>query len=745
MKVKSIIACGLLLLGMEAATTSCEDMFEPENTLVTTDLAPNDTVYQMMGIVQRMQKLVERTVLLGEVRADLLEVDPIHATAHLQGLYNNTEGETKPYDPIKKTGNIYNQPVDYYAVINSCNIYLAYVDSLQKTYGTYKYEKEICATKCFRAWCYLELAKIYGEVPFVTRPILTTDAAEEIVANKNNVLGMEAILDKCIEDLQKYPYMDKNNELRPSYSGKWNDISYGNFFIPVRALLAELYMWKGTCSGNPDDYKKAVAMYHDFFCYPNEERAVGGRVRTWREWDGESFSGWSDGYYGRFNVARTDENVVVIPCDTTAFYGNYNSISEIFNSMYKNNYYPAVMPSQRMKDISAGQKFIFYDYKSASEIYLREGPEDVALYDDALYKGDLRLASIYKTRSDPSATKYNANLSTERSYITKWLNGDDDIPSKDIRQAYVPLFRIPILYLHMAEALNGAGFPETAHAVLKYGLAYVTMADRSIISQDEFDRLCEIKSVCPKVAALEEDKYSYDDELFAKTKGSFVVWSNDVFGRLDKRQTGFHSGSYSLSGLKLQMGIHSFGSGDTEYDDKYYWLDDEETEAAVAAIKAKSPLQGTIKSVEIFRADDESDAEGDEGEGEEEEEEEIYAKITYVTEDGITDELVFETKEDYLAFVDEYVAVEEELDEYLTSDEVRAKRQARVAQLILDEEALEGSFEGYRFYDLMRYQMRNGATVSPGSTITMPAYMTEPYGATSRMEGQPWFLKLPQR
>ncbi len=340
MKVKSIITCGLLLLGMGAATTSCEDMFEAENNLVTPDLAPKDTIYQMMGIVQRMQKLAERTVLLGEVRADLLDVDPIHATAHLQGLYDNTPDKTQPYDPIKKVGNIYNQPTDYYAVINSCNIYLAYVDSLQKTYGTYKYEKEICATKCFRAWCYLELVKIYGPVPFVQQPILTTDAAEAIVANPENVLDMEAVIDKCIDDLQKYPSMEKNNELRPSYSGKWNEISFGNFFIPVRALLAELYMWKGTCSGNPEDYKLAVSMYHDFFCYPNEERNVGRYLKIWDRWDGDNFglNDYQDSYYNRFSVSMTDENLGVIPCDTAAFYGNYNNISEIFNSMYKNNY-----------------------------------------------------------------------------------------------------------------------------------------------------------------------------------------------------------------------------------------------------------------------------------------------------------------------------------------------------------------------------------------------------------------------
>lgn len=739
MKLKSIIACGLLLLGMGAATTSCEDMFEAENNLVTTDLTPNDTLYQMMGIVQRMQKLAERTVLLGEVRADLLDVDNIHSTAYLQGLFENTPEKTKPYDPIEKVGNIYNQPADYYAVINSCNIYLSRVDSLLKTHGVYKYEKEVCATKCFRAWCYLELAKIYGEVPFVQRPVLTSDAAEEIVADKKSVLGMEAIIDKCIEDLQKYPYMEKNNELRPSYSGKWQDISWGNFFIPVRALLAELYMWKGTCSGNPEDYKKAVSLYHDFFCYPGEERAVGGNIKTWSKWDGESFSGWSDSYYNRFKVSRTEENLVVIPCDTASFYGNYNNLSEIFNSMYKNNYYPAVKPSQRIKDISAAQKFFFYDYRSASEIYYRVGPENVALYDDALEKGDLRLSSIHETNSDPSATKYNANLSTDRSYIYKWLNGSNDMPRADVRQAYVPLFRIPILYLHMAEALNGAGFPETAYAVLRYGLDWTTLATE--ISEDEFNRLCEIKSVCPKIAAMEESKYKDDEELFEKAKGSFVVWSSDVFGRLDKR-TWNHSGSISLqSGLKVQVGIHSFGSGDTEYNDEYYWLDDEDTKNTLDELRATNPYYGRVLSYEVNEPDEEAGEGGEGGEGEPPVYE-YYAKVTYLTEDDIEDELIFETKEAYDEFVRDYRAVTESIQNFLASDELRAKRQARVAQLILEEEALEGMFEGHRFYDLMRYQMRKGAF---GPTITMPEYMTEKYGVTPRMTGKPWFLKLPQR
>ena len=147
--------------------TSCEDMFTAENKLVATDLTPQDTVYQVMGIMKRMQKLATRTILLGEVRADLVDVNSLVATTDVQQLNSNDIS----------LENAYNKPADYYDVINNCNLYLAGVDSLLRSHGKYVYEKEICAVKSFRAWCYLELAKIYGTVPFVTEPILSSDAA----------------------------------------------------------------------------------------------------------------------------------------------------------------------------------------------------------------------------------------------------------------------------------------------------------------------------------------------------------------------------------------------------------------------------------------------------------------------------------------------------------------------------------------------------------------------------------------
>ncbi len=703
MKMKSIIKCGLLLLGLGAATVSCEDMFTAENTLVTTELAPKDTLFQMMGIIKRMQKLADRTVLLGEVRADLVDVDPLHASADIQQLAANNVSAT----------NVYNQPADYYAVINSCNIYLTYVDSLRKSQGTRDYyEKEILAAKSFRAWCYLELIKNYGEVPYVRTPILTSDDAESIVASGKKE-GLVPILTGMINDLSNFRATE-NNELRQAYADRsFNSVRLRDIFIPVRALLAELYLWRASYTGSQSDYTNAIRMYHDYFTFPKEEINTGGYNVYWNV----AASYEPSSVYSRYASNFQSESMCagVLPLESSEYYGTVSKLRNVFCSLDSNNYYPAVVASQRAKDISKAQDYCkFVNYAgSRPEIQIRE--HDPNLYSEyKTLEGDLRL---YAVSDGPDNVRDNSANSHENSSYNRMYylnrkygsttNGNDYLP-------FIPFFRNNILYLHFAEALNRAGFPETAFAILKYGLSYYTMTNRNIISQDEFDRLCLITSYG---FTVQDPKFT-DDDLKKQTTGTAVIWNSDVFKTftivsLDQTDPDRNAEG---SGNLFQMPIHSMGSGDTEYNENYY-LDDEKTKAG---------LKTYVEDIEL---------------------EEVPRLNKYSTHE---DSLEYDRVIAYNAWADSVnVAKKDSVDsynaEYLASPDIRAKRQARVAQLILEEEALEGVFEGLRFYDIMRYQMQELGGAGIGTTITMPAYIEEKYGTTTKMVGKPWYLKLPTR
>ena len=678
--MKSIIKCGLLLLVLGTATVSCEDMFTADNTLVTTELAPQDTLFQMMGIIKRMQKLADRTVLLGEVRADLVDVDPLHASADIQELAANNVSAT----------NVYNQPSDYYAVINSCNIYLANVDSMRNSQGTRKYfEKEILAAKCFRAWCYLELLKIYGDVPYIRTPVLNSDNAEEIVASGKKE-GMVTIVTDMINDLVNFRAAE-NDELRQSYGDRtFNGIRYSQMVIPVRAMLAELYLWRGSYTGNQTDYINAIRMYHDYFTFPGEEINTGRAKANWPSRDSERPS--TSDYNSNFLAAS--QCAGVLPMETSQYYGTVSKLRGVFCSLDSNNYYPAVVASQRAKDISKAQDYCQFLVEGGGlpEIYFRE--HDPNLYSEyKTMEGDLRL---YSVSDGPDNVKDNSSNSHENSsynnmyYLNRkygtTTNGNSYLP-------FVPYFRNNILYLHFAEALNRAGFPETAFAILKYGLSYYTLTNRDIVSKDEFDRLSLITSIG---FTVQEPKFT-DDDLKKQTTGTAAIWSSDVFATyfivpLDQMnpQRIVEGGNY------IQLGIHSFGSGDSEYNDRYF-LDDEETKSGLKAYKEDLELEEVPRLSRNSTHEDSVE----------------YDRV--VAYNAYADSVNIAQKDS----VDSYNA------EYLASPDIRTKRQAHVSKLILEEEALEGVFEGQRFYDIMRYQMQEMGGAAIGTTITMPAYIEE--------------------
>ena len=158
----------MALLGWQAMSfTSCSDMLSTESELVefeedNTLNQPTDSVYSVMGIIGKMQIIADRTVLLGELRSDLVSTTEA-ASADLKRLASFDLSEDNKYNAIS----------DYYAVINNCNYYLAHIDTALQRRGRTIFKEEYAAVKAFRAWTYLQLVQAYGQVPLVTEPVMT--------------------------------------------------------------------------------------------------------------------------------------------------------------------------------------------------------------------------------------------------------------------------------------------------------------------------------------------------------------------------------------------------------------------------------------------------------------------------------------------------------------------------------------------------------------------------------------------
>lgn len=759
--MKVVLLSAVTLMGGGVLFTSCEDMFTTENGLYTTDLTPKDTVYTMMGIVRNMQRIMDRTIIFGELRGDLVDISA-NTPSDLRDIANFEVSEE----------NAYNDPSDFYSVINSCNVYLANVEAGRRAnhsnegdYGKLYFEKEIIATKCYRAWTYLELAKIYGaeNIPFITEPIVTADAAEKAVANTGNRTNMVDLCTYFINDLSEYAARTENNEeLMPDYSvtfksgqvmdnsGEGVEVSYRKFFIPVRLMLAELYLWRASFSQNKADYIMAVRLYHEFLTHGptltnlatagrTSPYVLVGNTANWYYNTAEKWTMTTASYPSQFQLTSRS-NVAFIPMDTTTYAGNVSSIREIFSSKWSNNYYPAAFPSAHIKEISQAQNYLFVDYNAATsltDIQPEYAPKDEATLRPIWferwqkYVGDLRLGQIYYTFSYDNSK--NPGLSDELMFNYKWELSSGGMTTTDQRPEYIPLYRIPIIYLHMAEALNCAGYPNAAFVILKYGLSTTSL---QAYAADEFD---DLKAYFPAFSSQQTDFTQWPDYFDTPDAASY----DDIKG---------HNFT--------QWPIHALGSGESWFDDRAYEADGVTIKRAGYQIDidpSNYPVGDETAIVDdnndpvldqygnpvknygywpVPEATDEPVEPVDPGEEATEAEKTKYAsdKAKYDT-----DKAAWDANEAAIAAANSHNKAYKAL--------ARSDMQADVALKILTEEALEGAFEGTRFGDLMRYSKQTGNDAFLGQTVAKrPGAATPDASLAAKLASEAgWYITLPKR
>ena len=249
MKLKNIlIAIGVSAFGA-LSTISCDDML----TVDTGDKSyvnANDTLYSYLGIVKGLQGVAERQVILNEVRGDLTSfteyvTDTLHAIANFE-------------DPKDGSCSMLNIS-DYYAIINNCNLYIANADT-NKVKSNIKFMlPEYAQVQAIRAWTYLQLVNFYGEVPFISEPITNLDVISNFDYAANQV-NKDNLIDKFVE-LGLPKFVDTAYPDYKQYRNGATNISSRMLFIPVRLVLADMYLLRGA---DKSDYVNAAKYYYDF-------------------------------------------------------------------------------------------------------------------------------------------------------------------------------------------------------------------------------------------------------------------------------------------------------------------------------------------------------------------------------------------------------------------------------------------------------------------------------------------------
>ena len=516
MKRLNILICAICVI-CGNALVSCEDFFkqESDDVLYADQEHLNnavDTIYSVTGILTKLQALADRTILLGELRGDLVTVTST-ATNDLREVANfNISDDNK-----------YNAPSDYYAVINNCNYFIAHADTaLKSNRNEYIFMKEYAAVKAIRAWTYLQLVLNYGEVPFYTDPMLSKEEAE--AAEHSAKADLQTICTYFINDLSTLP--ERYNTEYPGYR-TIRGVQSKLLFFPLSVMRGELYLWRATATGSKEDYRQAALHYYKYINERNGQNSAYPTSQSYIMWTPGSSSWLSTtsrnmrDYYGSSSetIDEDAELVTMIAGDSIRAEGNYSELRNFFTSREENDYKVSITPSARLIEISESQVNCCLSNNGMSVI-----PSPAGLSDHM--SGDLRLSGVWTEgfRRDPVT---NDRLETQT--IAK---------HSDSRNVHI--YRRMMVYLRMAEALNMAGYPRMAFQILSEGLTnrviqneiipyYVTDTDKS--------------------DSLFLAQFDFPDTRYGITTPEDIVSSG--------------------SSLHNQIGIHTRGSGWTPMNDSY--------------------------------------------------------------------------------------------------------------------------------------------------------------------------------
>lgn len=669
MKNKSIISVFAFLLGMGAVSSSCEDMLTPDMERYAEGFSGKDTVNFYLGILANVQDVIENNAILGEVRGDL-----VTTTNYVS-------------DSLSKVANFVATPdaengllgrAAYYKVINQCNFYLAAVDTMAMKNNNYYMRREFAQVQMIRAWTYMQMVQLYGSVPFITEPVDNANTGWETNPPKG-FANADNLLDLLLADGLERAYQYEKSLGYPNY-GTFNtgavSIAHSKTVFPGDLVLGDLYLLRGK---SKEDYARAAAYYYTYL--DKKDLLVNGAYSASysmrMEGDNEIYT--PQGGSWAYNVIGYSDITLVPSAANSSSGKTLTRVQQIYGFDPRSSNSTSVSEDEA---VVSGNVALTVNYKNRqlgpsdsyiklcqSQIAVASARNEVDPVEYLEYLGDCRIDGSFK---------YVQTVGGRLPFVQKFCSrssSDEHSLSAFLFRYAIPVYRTNQIYLRYAEAINRAGFPRHAFAVLRNGLHYEKMPS---IRYDSV-RIDTINQIVyeniPYVGAVADGNYCIDLNELARAK------------KVNKEQV-YGIGYLDFSESKwTNAGIHRLGCGEFTDKDTLYTYDlcvlgkgsDNLTQLPegvnpdllkgrinLEAIRAGVQLAKPSYANVVVKADDD---EGDEGEA---------LDTTGWKRVDMTDSIDVTLPENH-------------------EWEINA-----VETLIADEMALEEAFEGWRYFDLYR-------------------------------------------
>ncbi|MDC7139353.1 RagB/SusD family nutrient uptake outer membrane protein [Bacteroides finegoldii] len=428
--IKNVIILG----GLFACTLfgSCvdaelESVVEYKNHYKTLD----DANSAILGLYGKFMGLAEQTIVLGELRADLMDVTD-NASIELQEINTNTPS----------SGNKYADMTNYYSVIQNCNDILAgFEDMLANNRLTQEEYSELYSdVAALRCWTYLQVGMYFGKAVYVTEPTVSVEDASKL--EQLPKIGLDELLPRLIECMENLPTLEDylNSDL---IKYKLDTYDLKRFFVNKRILLGDLYLWNG-------NYREAAVQYRKFLSTDENKASTANAVR----YRCGSYSTGGDTYFQVFYERYMD--------------GDMNSYKNTWLNMFAFPADKSALWSELIWTISYDPAF--EPYYPLIELFANEGKGKYELMPSAYAVTDLWEKEEQKNGAefDGRGRDSSYKLVNGEYVVQKYLYDYDPVKPYEKKGRWF-LNRAAQVLLRYAEAVNRCGYTKLAYSILNEG------------------------------------------------------------------------------------------------------------------------------------------------------------------------------------------------------------------------------------------------------------------------------------